>query len=431
MSTGRQYLGVAMAPNGKLYAIGGSDGSNALASIEEYDPPAWVTRASMTLPRAYLGVAAAANGKLYAIGGSNGSSPIRLVEEYDPASNAWTPRPAMPTARDGFGLAAANGKLYAIGGLGSGGLILATVEEYDPATNTWTNCGAPAPGNACRPMPTARWHLGMAAAPNGNLYVIGGYSAGGQALATVEEYNPATNTWTNCGAPAPANACHPMPTARYGLGVSAAGNGRLYAIGGTNSQGILPTVEEYNPASNAWAPRASMLYFRWHLAAAASSNGKLYAAGGTYTNGTSPVILNIVEEYDPATDRWTSQPGMHVGRLGLGAAQAPATGRLYAIGGTDLTSYFPWVEEFTPAGVAVTPTTTPTPRQSLPPAPPPPHRTRGPTSASAPRRSRAATPCKRPSSPATPAAPAATTSSRRCGSRASRTPRSTCQAPAP
>src|SRR5438093_1229229 len=56
-----------------------------------------------------------------------------------------------------------------------------------------------------------------------------------------------------------------MPTARAGLGVAAAANGRLYAIGGTNSQGcftescsdgILAVVEEYNPATNTWETKS-------------------------------------------------------------------------------------------------------------------------------------------------------------------------------
>ena len=93
-------------------------------------------------------------------------------------------------------------------------------------------------------MPTARDGLGMAAASNGKLYAIGGYN--GNPLPTVEEYDPATNTWTTRA---------PMPTARSDLGVAAAGNGKLYAIGGSNGSSRLATVEEYDPATNTWAPK--------------------------------------------------------------------------------------------------------------------------------------------------------------------------------
>jgi hypothetical protein len=65
---------------------------------------------------------------------------------------------------------------------------MATVEEYDPATNTWTTKA---------PMPTARESLGLAAASNGKIYAVGGAVMSihgvhfeGHPLATVEEYTP-------------------------------------------------------------------------------------------------------------------------------------------------------------------------------------------------------------------------------------------------
>jgi hypothetical protein len=52
-------------------------------------------------------------------------------------------------------------------------------------------------------------------------------------------------------------AKRPMPTARSGLGLAAASNGKLYAVGGMDDQlpqgnplgnpgNVLPTVEEYD-----------------------------------------------------------------------------------------------------------------------------------------------------------------------------------------
>src|SRR2546423_913856 len=73
-----------------------------------------------------------------------------------------------------------------------------------------------------------------------------------------------------------------MPTPRGRLGVAAASNGKIYAIGGYNTDfgGFLSTVEEYDPATNTWATRASMPTARQHPGVAAASNGKIYAIGG-------------------------------------------------------------------------------------------------------------------------------------------------------
>src|SRR5437870_1756804 len=130
----------------------------------------------MPTPRVLLGAAAANNGKLYAVGGGDSSGAATgTVYKYDPASDSWASRADMPTARHGFGAAAGiSGRLYAIGGFdGSGSCsslgACAANEEYDPATNGWASRAS---------MPTARYALGVAAATNGKIYAVGGYSSG-------------------------------------------------------------------------------------------------------------------------------------------------------------------------------------------------------------------------------------------------------------
>ncbi len=87
------------------------------------------------------------------------------------------------------------------------GLLVSAPPPAQVAGNTWA---------VRTPMPTARRFLGVAAAANGKLYAIGGYS--GNSLARAEEYDPATNSWAPRA---------PMPTARDSLGVGAAANGKL------------------------------------------------------------------------------------------------------------------------------------------------------------------------------------------------------------
>src|SRR5438034_966710 len=143
------------------------------------------------------------------------AAPSRPSFVVVPGGGSWTTKAPMPTARFGLGAAAVNGVLYAVGGANGGG-DLATVEAYDPVTNTWTTQA---------PMPTARYSLGVGVV-NGILYAVGGANNGGF-LATLEAYDPSTATWTTQA---------PMPTARYELGVDGI-IGTLYAVGGWNNAG--------------------------------------------------------------------------------------------------------------------------------------------------------------------------------------------------
>ena len=292
--------------------------------------PAYVRGITLT-PGSPVGIQSVAFDVLFSRSMDRGENP-HLSTLVPPDLN-WRTSTRLPTARAALGVAAAsNGKLYAIGGSGgsyiSGYETLDTVEEYDPATGTWT---------ARADMPTARYALGVAAASNGRIYAIGGYGGtyySRKALATVEEYDPATDTWRPRAS---------MPTARDSRGVAAASNGKIYVCGGYDNK-LGTSVYEYDPATDTWTTRASMPTLRWVSGVAAASNGKIYAIGGT--DGLNP--LAVVEEYDPATDTWTIRAGMPTARGGLGVVAA-SNGRVYAIGGWGSSSPLATVEEYDPA----------------------------------------------------------------------------------
>ncbi len=297
------------------------------------DPAAPAYARGITLtPGSPVGIQSVAFDVLFSRPMDRGESP--RLSTLVPPDLVWkTPTSTLAIARAGLGVAAAsNGRIYAIGGSGgtyrSGYEILATVEEYDPATDTW---------RARASMPTARVGLGVAAASNGRIYAIGGYGGtyySSKALATVEEYDPATDTWRPRAS---------MPTARYSLGVAAATNGKIYIIG-EDDNGVSAAVYEYDPATDIWTTRASMPTMRWSLGVAAASNGKIYAIGGS--NGFNP--LAVVEEYDPATNTWRTRASMPTARDRLSVAAA-SNGRVYVIGGWGSQSPLAIVEEYDPA----------------------------------------------------------------------------------
>jgi len=90
-----------------------------------------------------------------------------------------------------------------------------------------------------------------------------------------------------------------MPTARIGLSTCVA-DGKIYAMGGCRNpydSSEFATVEAYDPATDTWTIMAEM-QFRRKALASASVNGKIYGIGGQPVAGWN-APLSTVEEYDP------------------------------------------------------------------------------------------------------------------------------------
>jgi hypothetical protein len=150
------------------------------------------------------------------------------------------------------------------------------------------------------------------------IYVVGGDGGG-----TVAAYDPETDSWMP-------KASMTMP--REGFGMARAANGRLYAIGGDGPNGATNAVDEYDPVTDRWASRAPMPTARKGVAVVAAGNGRLYAMGGVLAFTGPPLVRTIlVEEYDPATDHWSSVSAMPTRRSDAGALALNNT--LYVIGG--------------------------------------------------------------------------------------------------
>jgi N-acetylneuraminic acid mutarotase len=287
----------------------------------------WSRRAPMPTARDGMAVVAV-NGVLFALGGHPNSpadvSRLASVEGFEAAANTWTTKAPMPTERSNLAAGVVNGIVYAVGGFNR--VSLATLEAYDPATDSWTTRA---------PMPTARSGLAVGVV-NGVLYAVGGHSdAWGSAgdLATVEAYDPVTNSWTTKA---------PMPTARSGLAVGVV-NGVLYAVGGYSGR---TTVEAFDPVANSWTSRAPMPTDRHELAVAVV-NGVLYAVGGGgFLRGIYD--LATIEAYDPVANRWTNKGPMPTGRSSLGVGVV--NGLMYALGGSIAGWPLGRVEAYDPSG---------------------------------------------------------------------------------
>lgn len=286
----------------------------------------WVKLAPFPEPAEEV-LGASAGGKLYVFAGiAPGWKPKALVYEYDPAADKWTRKKPMALASHHVAITELHGKIYAFGGFvlpASGPAAWQPIDnafEYDPVTDNW---------KALAPMPTKRGAAG-AAAVGDKLYVIGGASMlpgskdsaihparAHRSLTTVEEYDPATNTWRERSM---------MPTPRNHLAIGAV-DGKIYVLGGrigaafiSGGGNRLDLVEEYDVAADSWnSVRARMPTARSAVAFGVHG-GRVYVAGGEHQDYNLSTAFRALEGFDAARKQWFVMPPMPLQRHGLAGA---------------------------------------------------------------------------------------------------------------
>jgi N-acetylneuraminic acid mutarotase len=247
--------------------------------------------------------------------------------------------------------------------------------ELAVAHNTWLTR---------RDMPFERWDLAVADVPNAAgqsvLYAIGGRTATNSALGRVQAYNVATNTWTwKASLPTPLSATNGAGVANGKIYVS----GGLFTVNGWGYQGAGSRTYMYDPTKNVWTEKArTPAMGAWGVTGAIG--GKLYVLTtcieepfegafyydvcdpskffrynpatnlwatlprphGTYTMGSvlgEKLFVTdgqMVEVYDPATNKWTAKTSGGERRID-GAATAQGA-LLYLFGGRQFTSALGW-----------------------------------------------------------------------------------------
>lgn len=173
--------------DGRIYAVGGFDGSALLNSVEAYDPRIknWAELAPMNTPRSSAS-AAALDGKIFVLGGSSGQR-LNSVEYLDIKMNKWVSyNVCMGEARSAGACASVLNRLYAIGGTDNSQTIHASVEMLVGEEGSWSfrsNCQNP------------RMDLAACAVADSTLLAGGGQSTGGEVLNQTEMYIPELNEW--------------------------------------------------------------------------------------------------------------------------------------------------------------------------------------------------------------------------------------------
>ncbi len=281
------------------------------------------------------------SGKLLVFGGETGDD-YKRARQYDAETNSWTPLADMPR-----GLYVLTGHriddvVYLFGGYGLGGFDH-SVLRYDAVNDAWSEG---------TPMPTYRYQF-MSAVVGGKVYVIGGvgmpddgpWAPGSDSWPNkdyVAIYDPALDAWSS-GAPIP------TPTAG-GVACAVGETIFVFAVNWELPDGYVKPVSSpigyaYDTASDSWSPVTPPEPAR-AAPACIVRDGTVWLFGGNavlepdpdapiYPDPEDPVVpllLDLVDIYDPASDTWTPAERLPAGRMEFSATEVGED--LYLAGGS-------------------------------------------------------------------------------------------------
>ncbi len=248
----------------------------------------------------------------------------------DPPRGEWFGLAPMPGgARQETAVVALDGEVVVLGGIDGDLQVVATVETYDPSTDTW---------DTLPDLPNAMHHANAAVA-NGKI-VIAGFLTTLDFLADDRVY-----VYT------PGGSWIPKTTMPNGTGRGASGvaviDDKVYVVGGLREGAAVAHASVYDLSDDAWTELADLPEARDHLGAAAI-DGVVYAVGGR--NGTIESHVARLDRLFP-DGGWATLEPMPTSRGGI--AVAAFDGLLFVFGGEGNADHesgvFDQVEAYDPA----------------------------------------------------------------------------------
>ncbi len=328
-----------VAWNGRLYVTGGYDGTTVQTTV--YSAPlnsdgsvgSWITEANSLPTARWTHAMVDWNGRLYVVGGSDGTDISSTVYSAPVNSNgtvgSWTTESnALPSALWMHVMVSWGGKLYVIGGSSNtaatpqANVYVASITASG-SVGSWTTetYGLPAP---------RAFH--GAAVWNGNVLLVGGDDASGAATNSV--YHALINAdgqiggWTT--------ESNSLPIAMDSIGMSI-WNGRMYVAGGSNNGTSVSTVAYATINSNgsvgAWTTSSSLLPQAISSHTMAVWDGRLYISGGSVASGSTSSVVYASINPDGSVGSWVATSSIPIANTSH--AMVAWNGRLYVAGGAD------------------------------------------------------------------------------------------------
>ena len=295
------FAAALLTASGALYAAGGNG--------------TWSIAAQMTAARTEIG-GVALNGKIYLAGGQEMGRPdSTLFQVFDPANGTWKNLAPMPGGASHIGMAALDGKIYVAGGFTVRPHVkpIDRFAVYDPAANKW---------QVLAPLPMALGSVTLAAT-QGKIHAMGGRRAGEVTVDMHAVYDPVSAKWSMAA---------PLPTARDHLGVVVI-NDKIHLIAGRLKENTGGSGEQivYDPATDKWSSLAGLAVGR-SGGSAVYYHGRIIYYGGECRTTPPAGAYDLVDSYDPGTDRWSPLANAPVGLHAQAGAVVGDT--VYFLGGS-------------------------------------------------------------------------------------------------
>lgn len=307
-----RYLTSAAVSNNRIYLTGGSDAGSIsqsdtqIASIREAGALSTFSTSATAMPGTAPGNRTQHKLSVWGrfvfvygglLNGAATNTVYRMFADLDGTVSSATAMPAFTTARYDFAFAQSSTTkcVYVIGGTTTGSDALATVSHAaftaattpsaPPAIGTWAATSAS--------LPTAR-RGAEAVSYNGYLYVIGGRTAAGVAVQTVDYVAiPAASCVLPAWSTYAGGSGSALTNARYDFAAFVS-NGYIYVLGGNSGSGAMTSVEQVLVNTNGtlanWSAGTALPSARSNQTAWVR-NDVIYVAGGTPGSGALNSVL--------------------------------------------------------------------------------------------------------------------------------------------